>query len=185
MSTNAENRNGFIERLVELRTAAGLTRVEAEDLAGTGQSTFSKWEKGVGFPRASSIEKIAEAFDVEAKWLLTGEGPKQRIGDITTEPNPNVVTTTKTIEKTVTEDIPKMTPVYRNEPITTHQVKEAIVYSAEDQKNLAAVEETIKALKYLHVSYESKRRMHKLLSEIRMEYEATILFGRRKEGKFY
>lgn len=139
----------FTERLIELRTSHKLNASEASELIGVGKSAYFNWEHGLNFPTPNSIRKIAEAFEVYPKWLETGEGPKN-----------------KSQEEVLNEELRKK-KVNEN----------AIIYSVDDAKKLDDVVVCINCLKYMQISKDRKRRIHRVLSDIRTDLESKVLFG--------
>lgn len=74
----------FSERLKELRLEAGYTQAEIAKKLNLGQAAYSKYERGIGSPLKSNLEKIAELFDVSVGYLIGETNIKKttRITDI-------------------------------------------------------------------------------------------------------
>jgi len=69
----------FGERIKQERTRLGLTQEELSKKIGVdSKSIISKWENGgVEDVYASNLFSLADVFNVSARWLLTGEGPRE------------------------------------------------------------------------------------------------------------
>ena len=63
------------ERLKELRTALNLTQQEFADRIGIQRGTYAKYEVGRNDPIDAVIRLMCQTFNVNEKWLRTGEGP--------------------------------------------------------------------------------------------------------------
>lgn len=61
------------DRIRSAREKRGLTTYEAAELAGVSQSSWSDWENSVSVPRGANRLKAAQALEVSAEWLRTGE----------------------------------------------------------------------------------------------------------------
>lgn len=77
------NTTSIGERIAELRNARGLKRQALSDELGKmfphapiSRSAIEQLEKGVTEPRASTILRLAQFFDVSADYLLTGASAK-------------------------------------------------------------------------------------------------------------
>lgn len=70
------NTNTVGSRLKEIRKDAGLTQTEAAHLIGITQQNWQSAEKGKSNMPYEKILKLAEHFEVNVSWLLTGEGSK-------------------------------------------------------------------------------------------------------------
>lgn len=64
------------ERFKESRLAAKLSQDQAAQLVGCKQTVVSKIEAG-DVKKSSYFEKFANVFDVDYRWLMTGEGFKK------------------------------------------------------------------------------------------------------------
>lgn len=61
----------FKERLKRLRISFGITGAElAKVLNFSSRQTYNNYEKGVRFPNAETLEKLANFFDVSVEYLL-------------------------------------------------------------------------------------------------------------------
>ena len=61
----------FYQRLEPL--LQNMSQKALADLAGVKPSSVFEWEKNGTVPRAVTVIKIAEHFDVSVKWLVTGK----------------------------------------------------------------------------------------------------------------
>jgi len=57
----------------KLRTELNLTQKDLADKLYISDKTVSKWERGVGLPDISIIDKLADEFNVSVELLLSGE----------------------------------------------------------------------------------------------------------------
>jgi transcriptional regulator with XRE-family HTH domain len=60
------------DRLKKIRISAGLSQKEAGQNVGVSDATVSNWEKGIFEPPLSYLEYLAENFNCDLNWLLTG-----------------------------------------------------------------------------------------------------------------
>lgn len=68
----------FGSRLRETRKARGLRGVQLAAKSGVDGTTISRYERGERLsPEADKVTKLAKALEVNERWLLTGEGPKE------------------------------------------------------------------------------------------------------------
>lgn len=63
------------ERIKELRTVLGLTQQQLADSLGIKRNTIAKYETGRGDPIDAVVSLICKTYNVNEKWLRTGEGP--------------------------------------------------------------------------------------------------------------
>ncbi len=70
----AFRRERFVERLIELREAAGLTQEQAAHLIGVTYRQLQRWEAGESMPYPQNMAKIADAFAVTVAEFF-GEEP--------------------------------------------------------------------------------------------------------------
>lgn len=77
------------KRIRDLRKSRKLTQPQVADATGIPQSTLSDLERGASaVPGGDTLTKLAAFFEVEAHWIVTGEGPKHTVssrGDKETE----------------------------------------------------------------------------------------------------
>lgn len=72
--------NKIGEFIASLRKEKGLTQQELGNKLFVTDKAVSKWERGLGFPDITILEKLADELDVEVSELLSGErGKKKRI----------------------------------------------------------------------------------------------------------
>lgn len=62
------------DRVKQLRKQVGLTQLEFAERIHRTQALFSKYEKGAVLITDRTIADICREFDVNEKWLRTGEG---------------------------------------------------------------------------------------------------------------
>lgn len=63
------------ERIKELRTVLRLTQQQLADSLGIKRNTIAKYETGRGDPIDAVVSLICKTYNVNEKWLRTGEGP--------------------------------------------------------------------------------------------------------------
>ncbi|WP_051295071.1 helix-turn-helix domain-containing protein [Maridesulfovibrio bastinii] len=57
------------------------------EMLGVHKNSLSRYERGVGLPDAQFIQSLCTTFEIEANWLLFGEGPRKR--GAAAQPRPN------------------------------------------------------------------------------------------------
>lgn len=137
------------DRLKEIRTDEKLHQTEAGALIGMSVGAWHNWENGKSRPSYDTITKIADVFGVSRTWLDSGVGEKKA------------------------EEAKKK----QEEAERKQKYENVVVYKVEDEQNLQDVVTLIRCLKDINVPKERKRRMHRLLSNLRTEYENIVLFG--------
>lgn len=60
------------DRIVEARTAAGLTQTQLGDAVGAAQTTINGWEHATAEPSLAAFQRIAKATDRPVEWLAFG-----------------------------------------------------------------------------------------------------------------
>ncbi|WP_394405361.1 helix-turn-helix domain-containing protein [Streptococcus sp. 20-1249] len=60
----------FADNLKALRLEFGMSQKELADEIGTSQQAYGRWENGITSPTLTSIEKIAQFFDVPISSLV-------------------------------------------------------------------------------------------------------------------
>lgn len=68
--------NNFAARIRQIR--GGLTQRNFSKIIGISSKVVSEWERGVSKPKIKERLKIYDKFNISERWLLTGEGPKER-----------------------------------------------------------------------------------------------------------
>ena len=68
---DAHSRNNFVDALVKLRRAMGLTQTEVANRMGVKQPTVSGFENEGSDPRLSTIQRYARALEATATFRLT------------------------------------------------------------------------------------------------------------------
>ena len=66
----------FIDGLIEARKAKGLGPSELAERSGVGYLTISKLEKDDSSPRIDTLERLAEALDMELRLKLVKKGKR-------------------------------------------------------------------------------------------------------------
>lgn len=67
------------DRLKKLRSDHGHTQQQVADLAGVTKQAISKIERvGLVDSSGTTLEPIARHYNVNIRWLVTGDGPKER-----------------------------------------------------------------------------------------------------------
>ena len=61
------------ERIRQLREARGWTQDELAEAAEMNRVTVAKYERGIIEPRTKSLAKLAQAFEISADALISGE----------------------------------------------------------------------------------------------------------------
>lgn len=75
---------GFGERLKEIREARGLSQTQVATFCGVTQKAISLLEKDPNRePKLATLKKLAELFEVDPDWLLTGKGPRNPVSSLT------------------------------------------------------------------------------------------------------
>lgn len=62
------------ERIKKIRKELDLTQQEFADRIGIKRNSVAKYETGENIPSSASISLICREFNVNEKWLRTGEG---------------------------------------------------------------------------------------------------------------
>lgn len=141
--------DGFAMRLRNLRREKGLSQAEVAELIGVSANHYGKWELGKVFPRAASLEALADAFGVTSKWLMIGQGEK-----------------TPAAEQQAKEERAR---VLKDEAVTA--------YPAEKEQELKDIVTLIECLKQLNIPKARKRHIHRTLCAYRADLESIVLFG--------
>ncbi|WP_020557952.1 helix-turn-helix domain-containing protein [Thiofilum flexile] len=59
------------QRLVQARTARGLTQTALSAISGCSKASISKWERNEQLPEAPALEKIASSLGLPPEWFLS------------------------------------------------------------------------------------------------------------------
>ena len=86
------------ERIIELRTLAGLSQYQLSKEMDVSRQAVSKWETGQSTPDPLKMIRLAEVLDTDIEYLTTGRRNYGR------RP-PVVVNTTETIEKVIEKPV--------------------------------------------------------------------------------
>lgn len=60
----------FSEKLKELRSKNELTQIELAEILSIHSMTISRWERGIAFPDARAVIKLAMLFSISTDELL-------------------------------------------------------------------------------------------------------------------
>ena len=71
--------NPISSNLARLRSAAGLTQIELAEASGLSRLALGRIERGLVTPRASTLERLAEALEVSLQQLVA---PARRLGRV-------------------------------------------------------------------------------------------------------
>ena len=69
----AYHSDGLGQRLTEAREKKGLSGRALARLLKIADMSIHRWENRIAFPNARMIERLANALDVPATWLLMGD----------------------------------------------------------------------------------------------------------------
>ncbi|MDY0929133.1 helix-turn-helix transcriptional regulator [Enterobacter sp. CFBP8995] len=69
-----EFKNNFFERIAKARALNSMTQAELAKLVGISQRQIAAYEAANSWPRAGTLEKLAQALGTTPEWLATGEG---------------------------------------------------------------------------------------------------------------
>lgn len=70
--------NDLGERLSKLAKALGIKEQELATIGNVGKKTFSSYKNGLASPRFDALARWTAELNVNANWLLIGEGPMFR-----------------------------------------------------------------------------------------------------------
>ncbi len=80
----------FAERLDSFMRSRSVTQEILATHADVAQSTVSRWLSGDSKPHDKVIRKICERMEINPHWLLTGEGPRDAIPEVSFSRRPNL-----------------------------------------------------------------------------------------------
>lgn len=86
------------ERIMELRTASGMSQLELSKEMEVSRQAVSKWENDQASPDASNLIRLADILDTDIEYLTTGRRTFGR------RP-PVVIKTTEVVEKIVEKPV--------------------------------------------------------------------------------
>lgn len=86
------------ERIIELRTQAGLTQYQLAKSMDVSRQAVSKWETDQSYPDSLKMIRLAEVLDTDIEYLSTGRRNFARRPPI-------VVNTVETVEKVVEKPV--------------------------------------------------------------------------------
>lgn len=69
-----EFKDNFFERIAKARALNSMTQAELANLVGISQRQIAAYEAAKSWPRAGTLEKLAQALGTTPEWLATGEG---------------------------------------------------------------------------------------------------------------
>lgn len=103
------------ERIIELRTACGMSQYKLAQEMDVSRQAVSKWESDQTSPDASNLIRLAEILDTDIEYLTTG---RRNFG----RRPPVVIKTTETVEKVVEK------PVYIEKIVEIEVEKQVVEY---------------------------------------------------------
>ncbi len=103
------------ERIIELRTACGMSQYKLAQEMDVSRQAVSKWETDQTSPDASNLIRLAEILDTDIEYLTTG---RRNFG----RRPPVVIKTTETVEKVVEK------PVYIEKIVEIEVEKQVVEY---------------------------------------------------------
>lgn len=59
-----------MNRIRELRIAAGKSQAELAEIIGVNKQTISQYERGVRYPRPESMDALTDYFNVSTEYLM-------------------------------------------------------------------------------------------------------------------
>ncbi|MDR0882378.1 MAG: helix-turn-helix domain-containing protein [Candidatus Adiutrix sp.] len=71
-----KNLTGLAERLENVRSSSGLTKIAAGQRVGVSDSAVSKWEEAKSEPPIAYLAYLAENFACDLNWLILGKENK-------------------------------------------------------------------------------------------------------------
>ncbi len=74
-----KNSSTLAKRLIQARSAAGMTQGDVAQAIGITQPSYSSLERGVS-KRTNYIGSLAHVLGVDAYWLETGAGQMRKLG---------------------------------------------------------------------------------------------------------
>ncbi len=77
-SARDSDTQAFGARLADLRQRAGLTQEAIGKRLGVTRAAVSQWEKGLTVPSFWRMKALADMFNVDHGWFLTGRNPGER-----------------------------------------------------------------------------------------------------------
>lgn len=108
------------ERIVELRTACGLSQYKLAKEMEVSRQAVSKWETDQSSPDASNLIRLAEILDTDIEYLTTGRrnfGRRPPVLIKTTETVEKIVEKPIYIEKIVEKEVEKQVVEYIEKPV--------------------------------------------------------------------
>ncbi|NLT24665.1 MAG: helix-turn-helix domain-containing protein [Syntrophorhabdus sp.] len=149
------------KRIEEYRLHKGYKVAELARIIGIAQGSLSEIKNEHSEPRADTLEKIVRNTDVDAHWLLTGEG--------------SMIRSTQTIEE---GDTP-LTRLRSVKPGTQALVSDLIdILESDDAIMKTAITENIKAFK---ISVDRKAKLEK--SDVESDFKTRESLGESKHRR--
>lgn len=109
------------ERIIELRTACGLSQYKLAQEMDVSRQAVSKWETDQSSPDAANLIRLAEILDTDIEYLTTGRrsfGRRPPVLIKTTETVEKIVEKPVYIEKIVEKEVEKQVIEYVEKPVT-------------------------------------------------------------------
>ena len=96
------NREIFQKNLNNLLSSSGMMQKDLAEFVGAKTTTVSGWTRGVSYPRADAMEKIAQFFGVPTSRLVGSEDPSVPISSANEPKNEDL--------RLLVQDLSKLTP---------------------------------------------------------------------------
>ena len=111
------------ERIVELRTACGMSQNQLAKAMEVSRQAVSKWETGQSAPDALNMIRLAEILDTDIEYLTTGRRNYGRRPPVVIN---TVETVEKIVEKPVVEVVEKVVEKIVEVPVVEYVEKPVI-----------------------------------------------------------
>lgn len=111
------------ERIVELRTACGMSQNQLAKAMEVSRQAVSKWETGQSAPDALNMIRLAEILDTDIEYLTTGRRNYGRRPPVVIN---TVETVEKIVEKPVVEVVEKVVEKIVEVPVIEYVEKPVI-----------------------------------------------------------
>jgi ribosome-binding protein aMBF1 (putative translation factor) len=73
--------NTIGERIRQIRHVSGLSVPQLSAIIKIDSSTIRRWESGEMMPKADSLSSFVIHLDINANWLVTGDGTMKNLSD--------------------------------------------------------------------------------------------------------
>lgn len=82
---NNAGMNSFPDRILKLRKGRQLTQEQVAKAIGIKQGAYTQLETGKTRPKSSTLISLAQLFEVDPEWLMTGKGQQHPVASMTSE----------------------------------------------------------------------------------------------------